>query len=323
MNKFSDIELNESELAGRTLEYIYSLENTYRECTLYINILNPLENYGSLKNNENYIKERLSKLQFNIDYNDVTFKNIIEGFGDDTFEQIRKLGNKRFAIENFSKEIFWADNKEEKSYQCIANFNCFEERVISRDKISKTVINVPFNLDGWVKYYKNLVNFRFLEFSEELILGKSIIRFRHFKHDLFLGIETDYNKFKNNLKKDFNAEPDHKLIIFKKTDNKKIHRILIFDKFVNPHFNPPAYSFGWYFYAKNTIEIGENELGAQYIVEKSPLENGDLSLSMSEEFGEHLKRHVYFYYEMLYHTTKEYIKFIEHSIEIFMDENYC
>lgn len=316
MNMFPIMKIDESEFAKRTLEYIYSIENSFRECALFINILNPLKSYDDLKKSESYLKERLSKLHFKTQYNEVTFENHIDGFGDDTFEQIRKLGNKRFAIENFSKEIFWANSDEEKSYQGIANFKCFEEKLVSKDKINRTVINAPFNLDGWVEYYKNLLNLKFSDFSDELSLGKINIKYRLLKDDYFLGIETDYTRFRSNFKRDFNEEPAHKLIIFKKAGKKSIDRVLTFEKFINPYFDPPAYSFGWYFYARNTVEVGENELSARYIVERKLLDNGDLNLSMSEVFGEDLKRHVYFYYDMLSHTTKYLIKFIEDSFEI-------
>lgn len=312
MNKFAHIELDEKKLAKETLEYIYSIENTYLECSLFISILNPLEKYENLKNQESYLLERLSKLEFYVDYDEVKFENKLTGYNDDTFEQTKRLGEKMFSIENFSKEIFWANQIEEKNYKSISDFNCFEAKTIPKDKFKNTIINVPFNIEGWVIYYQNLLALKFQEFSEEILSGKNVIKYRHFKDNFFLGIETNYQSFKSNLKKD-NVEPVHKLIIFKKLKNEKIEKIVIFDKFVHPHFNPPAYSFGWYFYAKNTIYVSDREMSVEYTVERELLNDGNVRLSMSEKFGEHLKRHIYFYYDMLYHTTNEYIKFIEES----------
>ncbi len=315
MNKFAHIELDEKKLAERTLKFIYSIENTYKECTLFINILNPLEKYESLKHHESYLKDRLSKLQFRVDYDEVAFENKIDGFSDNSYEQTNRLGDKMFEIEKLSKEIFWANADEEKKYQSVSNFNCFQEQIISSDKVSNTVINVPYNLEGWVLHYQELMDNNFPEFSEKIVSGKTIIKYRHFKDGFYIGIETNYQVFKTNFKKNFIEEPHHKLIIFKMLDKKKIEVVVTFDKFVHPHFDPPAYSYGWYFYAENTVQVSETERSLKYIVEREFLDDGSIKLSMSEEFGDKLKRHAYFYYDMLYHTTKEYIKFIEDSFE--------
>lgn len=315
MNKFSHIELDEKVLAEKTLQYIYSIKDTYKECALFINILNPLEKYGDLKEHEFFLKERLSKLKFIIDYDQVTFENNLSGFLDHSYEQLENFGNRMFAIENFSKEIFWANKEEEKIYRKISDFSCFNEIIIPEEKFRKTIINTPFNLDAWIEYYQNLLKLKFSEFSEEMMVGNDTIKYREFMDDYFLGIATNYKLFKNKFKSDYNAEPHHKLIIFKKLNKKKIDKIVTFEKFIHPHFCPPAYSFGSYFYAKNKIQVGEKEMSLKYVIEREFLADGNVKLSMSEEFGEYLKRHAYFYYDMLYHTTKEYIKFIEESFE--------
>lgn len=313
MNKFSHIELDEKILQEDTLAYIYSIKNTYKEIALFINILNPLEKYEDLKTNDFFLRERLSHLSFFIDYDEVTFENNVDGFTNQDYELTKKLGDKIFEIENLSKEIFWANDNEKYDYQNISNFNCFKKIIIPANKFNTTIINVPFNLEGWEMYYKNLLNLKFPEFSDELTIGNNVIRYRKFKDDFFLGIETNYKLFKSKFKKDYDAEPHHRLIIFKKCSKKKIDKIVIFEKFVHPYFNPPASSFGWYYYAKNLLRVSEVENSFQYFIVKDFMNDGSVELSMSEEFGEHLKRHAYFYYDMLYHTTNEYIKFIEGS----------
>ncbi|UZT97252.1 hypothetical protein ODZ84_18985 [Chryseobacterium fluminis] len=313
MNRFFPIELNNKELSKQTLQYIYSIENSYVEYTLYLNILNPLEKYGDLRKHESFLKERLSKLEFSIDYDEVTFENNISGYLDNNYELLRKLSDKKFELEKLSKEIFWSNNTEKNIYQSISDFNCFEDKFIPADKINKKVINIPFNIDGWGLYYQKLLQIKFPEFSEVIVVDKEIIQYRHLKEDFYLGIKINYQTLKSNLKKNFDAEPNHKLVIFKKIDKKKIDHVVTFDKFVHPHFNPPAYSFGWYYYAENSYYVNNNEMRLNYIIEKDFLENGNVRLFMSEEFGKKLKKHAYFYYHMLHETTKEYIKFIEES----------
>ncbi|MBT2621904.1 hypothetical protein [Chryseobacterium sp. ISL-6] len=256
--------------------------------------MNPLEKYEDLKSKESFFKERLSHLKFFIDYDEVTFENDLVGYTADDYE---------------------ANDNEKFDYQIISNFNCFKKLIISADKFSTTVINVPFNLEGWEKYYQDLLSLKFPEFSDEIMIGNDVIRYRQFKDDYFLGIETNYKLFKNKFKKDYGVAPHHKLIIFKKLNKKKIERIVIFEKFVHPHFDPPAYSFGSYYYAKNLLRVSDIENSFHYFIEKDFMDDGSVELSMSEEFGEYLKRHVFFYYDMLSHTTRGYIKFIEESFD--------
>jgi hypothetical protein len=73
--------------------------------------------------------------------------------------------------------------------------------------------------------------------------------------------------------------------------------------------------FEWYFNASNSIQVSELESSLAYFVEKQLLDDGTVRLHMSEEFGEQLKRHAYFYFDMLYHTTNEFIRFVDESFE--------
>ncbi|PIF45342.1 hypothetical protein CLU96_2344 [Chryseobacterium sp. 52] len=76
-NKFAHIYLDEKRLAKETLEYILKIQNTYLECTLFQIILDPRVKYGDLYQHIDFLKERLSYLEFFVDYNDVTFENTV------------------------------------------------------------------------------------------------------------------------------------------------------------------------------------------------------------------------------------------------------
>lgn len=323
MNKFAHIELNEKELADRTLDYILNNQHSCLESSLFLDILDPRINYGDLNKHVEFLKERLSHLEFIIDYDTVEFENKMDHYQvlgvDDlgrTIDNSGILAPITFEKEKFSKEIFWANEEEEKIYRKISDFICFEDKIVPENKLYNVLINAPFfNVKDWILYYQKLLDLKFPEFSEEIISGKTIIKYRPSKDNYFLGIETDYQFCKRHFKKGDWEAPEYKLIIFKKIEKKKISKIVTFEKFIHPHFDPPAYSFGSYFYAENLIRVSEIENSLKYFVEKEFIADGNVRLSMSEEFGEHLKRHAYFYYEMLYQTTKEYIKFIEDSFE--------
>lgn len=316
MNKISHIELDEKELAEKTLLYIYSIENTYLECSLFMNILNPLEKYEDLKLYESYLKERLSKLKFEIDYDEITFKNSISGFSDQTHAKIMMLGKKISEKENFSKEIFWANSKEEEGYQKICHFRSFEDKIIDEKKFYSALVNaVFFNVKDWILYYQDLLDYKIPEFSEKIVSGKSIIKYKPLKGKYFLGIETDYQSCKNSFRRAWWVEPEYKLVIFEKLNGNKINKVVAFEKFVHPHFDPPALSFMPFFGSKTIYDINEIETVIDYGTRKEVLEDGMIKLYNSEEFGDELKRHAYFYYDMLYHTTKEFIKFVEEAFD--------
>jgi hypothetical protein len=330
MNKFSHIELDEQKLAEETLQYILKIQDTYLECILFELILDPRVKYGDLDQHIDFLKERLSHLKFIVDYTDVSFKNSIFGYTQYKYDNDGSMVDDswiitelRHKIQNFSKEIFWANEKEEDAYKVISNFNSFEEKLVPKAKMHNTLVNAAFfNTNSWIQYYQDLLDLKFPEFSQKLILGKKIIKYKFLKEGFYLGIETDYQTCKAKFRKGDWEEPDYKLIIFKKVTGKKIDHIVVFEKFIHPFFSPPVFSFERYRYVENTIKVSELEFSCKYIVEREYVDNDMVNLSLSEEFGEYLKRHAYFYYDMLYHTTKEFIKFVEESFEPETNENY-
>lgn len=324
MNKFAHIELDEKELAKRTLDYILNNQNSCLGSSLFIDILDPRINYGDLNNQVEFLKERLSHLEFIIDYDTVEFKNEMDtyqvlatdNFGR-TFDNSRILGPMRIDKENFSKEIFWANSKEEELYQKISQFNCFEDKIVTEKKLYNVLVNSPFfNVKGWIQYYQNLLDLKFTEFSEKIVLGKTITKYRPFKDKYFLGIETDYQSCKNNFRKGWWREPEYKLIIFETPDKKKILKTITFEKFIHPHFDPPAFSFAGYFGAKTIHDVSEIEIVMDNGTKKQFLDDGTVRIYNSEEYSDDFKRHAYYYFDILYRTTKQYINFIDESFEI-------
>lgn len=323
MNEFAHIELDEKRLAYQTLDYILNNQNTCLESSLFIRILDPRIKYGDLNDHIEFLKERLSHLEFFIDYDTVKFKNKMstcqvletDNLGR-IFDNSRILTPLKSEKENFSKEIFWADPKEEEAYQKISQFNSFEDKIVDEEKLHHVLINSPFfNVKGWILYYQALLDLKFAEFSEKIVSGKTIIKYRPFKGKYFIGIETDYQSCKINFRKGWWEEPEYRLIIFEKVETKKIIKVVTFEKFVHPHFNPPTFNFAGFLGTKTINDVNEIEIVMDDGTKKEFLNDGTVRLYNSNEFGDDYKRHAYFYYDMLYHTTKEYIKFIEESFD--------
>ncbi|SHM64584.1 hypothetical protein [Chryseobacterium polytrichastri] len=328
MNKFVHIELDEKKFAHQTLNYILNNQNTCLGSSLFIRILDPRIKYGDLNNHIEFLKERLSHIEFFVDYNTVEYKNKMDTYQvletdnlGRIFDNSRILTPLKFEKENFSKEIFWANAKEEEAYQKTCHFKSFEDKIINEKKFYTALENSPFfNVKAWILYYQDLLNVKFPEFSNKIVSGKSITKYRPFKGEYFLGIETDYQSCRNNFKRGWWEEPEYKLVIFKMLDEKTLDKVVIFDKFVHPHFNPPVFSFAGFFGSKTVHDVDEVEFVIDDGTRKEILEDSMIRLYNSEEFGDELKRHAYFYYDMLYHTTKEFIKFVEESFDPEEDE---
>lgn len=324
MNEFAHIELDEKELAEKTLEYILKNQNTCLGSSLFLDILDPRINYGDLNNHIGFLKERLSHLKFTVDYDTVEFENNIDRYQvlvlDDlgrTMDKSEILTPMIFEKETFSKEIFWSNEEEDRQYQNISNFNCFEDKVVNEKKFYNIMLNAPFyNVKGWILYYQALLELKFPEFSEKIVSGKTIIKYRPFMGKYFLGIETDYQSCKNSFRRGWWEAPEYKLIIFETLNGKKINRSVTFEKFVHPHFDPPVFSFPSFYGSMTTRYINEREiiLGDDG-TKKESLGDGAVRIYNTEIYSNAFKRHAYFYYDMLYHTTKEYIKFIEESFD--------
>lgn len=321
MNEFAHIELDEKRLADKTLEYILKNQNSCLQSSLFIRILDPRVRYGDLNDHIEFLKERLSHLEFFIDYDTVEFKNKMKTYqvlGTDnlgrTIDNSQILTPIKSEKENFSKEIFWQSPKEEEDYQKVSQFNCFEDKIVDEKKLYSVLINSPFfNVKGWLLYYQALLDLKFAEFSEKIVSGKTIMKYKSFKGKYFIGIETDYQLCKINFRKGWWEEPEYKLIIFEKIDKKNINRIITFEKFVHPHFNPPTFSFSGFFGTKTMYDVSDIEFVIDNGTRKEFLGDGTVRLYNTDIFGDDYKRHAYFYYDMLYHTTKEYIRFIEES----------
>ncbi|UKB78553.1 hypothetical protein [Chryseobacterium sp. MEBOG07] len=323
MNKFAHIELDEKIFADQTLQYILKNQNTALGSSIFLRILDPRISYGDLNDHINFLEERLSHLEFIVDYNTVIFKNkmstyqvlAIDNLGH-TYDNSTILTPLKLEKETFSKEIFWANHKEEEIYQQISQFKCFEDKIVNEAKLYNVLVNGPFfNVKGWILYYQALLDLKFADFTEKIVSGKTIIKYKPFKGKYFVGIETDYQSCKINFRKGWWEAPEYKLIIFEKTDKKNINRIVIFNTLVHPHFDPPTFSFGAFFGAKTIYKVSDLEIVIDDGTRKEFLNNGTVRLYNTNEFEDDYKRHVYFYYDMLYQTTKEYIKFIEESFD--------
>lgn len=194
MDTFSHIELDEKQLAKETLQYILKIQDTYLECILYQLILDPRVKYGDLYKHVDLLEERLSHLKFSVDLTDVYFENLIPGYTQYKYDEDGSkvddswvLTELRYKIENLSKDIFWANKKEDDTYRIISNFYSFEEKLVPQAKLYKTLINATFfNTDNWIQYYQDLLDLKFPEFSNKLVSGKKIIKYRPFKGDFYL-----------------------------------------------------------------------------------------------------------------------------------------
>ncbi|MBT2621905.1 hypothetical protein [Chryseobacterium sp. ISL-6] len=123
MNRFSHIELDEKKLANQTLDYILNNQNTCLGSSLFLSILDPRINYGDLNNLIEFLKERLSHLEFIVDFDTVEFENRMQGYQVLELDELgRTVDNSQilthiiFEKERFGGELFNKINSISQKY---------------------------------------------------------------------------------------------------------------------------------------------------------------------------------------------------------------
>ncbi|WP_131724436.1 hypothetical protein [Chryseobacterium indologenes] len=269
-----------------------------------------------------FLMERLSHGNFFVNYGEIEFRNGASRYthfkfeaGGSKVDDSGLLINLKMKSEEFSKEIFWANDKVEIEYQQLNDFNCFIELIVPEKERSRKMLVAPFfNSEHWIEYYNKLLDLNFPSFIEKVNFGKTVIKYRPLKDDFYIGIETDYQSSRKAFKNGFWQTPEYKLVIFKKITSKKIERILQFEKFVHPYFDPPSFDFSVFFAVKTTKQIGENEFLLDDGTKTEFLDDGLVRFYNSNELEDQLKRHAFFYYNILSHTTLEFIRFVEEIV---------
>lgn len=253
------------------------------------------------------ILKRLDYLDIFYDDNNLSYNYTPTDGTNGEPEILEKLTEAEIEIENSSKERFWSF-EENNLYKEISNFNCFEDKIVKEEDVYKVCLNDPFyNIEGWINYYNHLLETKFESFEKILQNGKTQIRYKHFQKDYFIGFEVNYSKTIKEMKHGDWETPSFNLIVFKLNEKFKLKEKSNLGIFGHPYFHQPAYNFGGYFAIKTVNRVSPMEWVIDRGTDKEFIGNGMIRLYNSEKFGEDLKRHAFYYFDMLSKTSNDYI----------------
>lgn len=223
---------------------------------------------------------------------------------------------------------FWEDSQKNESYNKIADFSCCEDLEFPSNEFQKirNKGNI-FKIESWIEYIFTLVEINFPDFKYEKSKSNKKVRFlKTLNEEIEFGFEYDSLELKNQIKKNGIQLPNYfNIIIINRKFNVKEKKEYVFsyDNDIislgilgNPFFYQPCYpliSFA-------TIEL--YHYGVFYPDNTDPkkvrdyvyINNETMKIIHSDEYGEKLKKHAFFYMDLLGYSSKSYLEYLEKSI---------
>ncbi len=236
---------------------------------------------------------------------------------------------KRYRVdkENFQyecEEEFWLDSFNVENYRKISNFNCFtdfEFELSEKNKILKS--GNYFDYVSWCDFILNtlLINFPDFKFKNE----NETFRFtKALQNGLEFGFEYNNRKLMTGIKKGIIQLPDYfNIIVFNNSFDKKTKSIdyvfkhndciLSLGILGNPFFYHPTIPLKSF----STIDLyhyGDfypNNIEPKSVRKYELIGSDKMKLLHCNEYGEKLKKHCFFYLDLLKYSTKDYLDYLE------------
>ncbi|MBI3235476.1 MAG: hypothetical protein HYZ42_15800 [Bacteroidetes bacterium] len=228
------------------------------------------------------------------------------------------------------KEIYWRRSDILEDYQKLSNFRCFKEieAPISDLRRYRNKGYIYNDLE-WFDYILKLIQAKFSQFVLNLEKSTSkMLRFlKPIGNNLYFGFEFNQSELKAAIRKaDFDFDlPCFNLILvtntFKKgLSTKKYYydyhdKILSLGNLSNPFFcsGTPFCSFISIdmFYNK---QLKNNNTELNYKIEYVEKSNELFQIVYNETYGENIKKHAYFYFDLLSYSSNNYLEYLEQCI---------
>lgn len=337
-NLFSKLIENKKHLESNSIEFINKEFETYNRVCLD-NISRCAKNKqkainsvtDSLKVKSHPVFQLRKTKSKNLWDNEIKFSVIEEQELMINSEEEIKYRKERRVLEQLCEDEFWKQTDKEEIFKNISNFECYEKLSISKDLLSKynDAYKNYYNLNGWETYIIKLLKSIFTEYEySEKYSSKKIFRFlKKISEDLYFGFEFDNSELKKEIKKGEISLPQYlNLIIVGNEFNKDISpneyifnyndTILSLGILGNPFFFEPCFPLSGY-YAIEMVGESNNPFSFTPKYHKEFLEspNGEIVIKQSEVLGEKLKRHAFYYLNVLKNSSESYLDYLESSIK--------
>jgi hypothetical protein len=222
---------------------------------------------------------------------------------------------------------FWKKKDNNEWYEAIADFPCFCDIIIPLTEIEKYKEKGDIvNVEGWLKYLRGLLKLFFSDFpfSEERST-KRIMRFvKPLSDTLYFGFEYDESLLRRRYQNGYLEFPEYFNLIllnndFKKTIKKEDYifkyaeNILSLGILGNPLFYVPSLS--GFVAVDRVYERGNPQnMKFKYFRKYTAVNEKEVQIVHTDGVGERMKRHAFFYMDMLSYSSKNYLAFLEKNI---------
>jgi hypothetical protein len=225
---------------------------------------------------------------------------------------------------------FWRDQKKLNAYAKISNFKCEKEVELPSDIVYKSgsIDHYFINKAEWIDYVFKLSELNFPEFSfNQDFSTETTLRFlKPIADDYYWGFEYDIKFLNTSMKNGVINLPEYLnlMLINKKFKNNTQtfkYKYLVNELAIslgilgNPFFYWPCYQLDTFIHFDNWYVKGKylNTIN-NYKFQHTKLSNGNIKISPDSTRDENIKKHAFFYMDILKYSSIGYLDFVEKSI---------
>lgn len=257
--------------------------------------------------------------------NDIIYK--VKGLKTIEYDDLNTYFTKHFRdIEEPIKNEFWLNPTNQERFSQIANFNVFTDLVVDKSEVANRIkYGAIFEVDNWQKFHQSLISIFLSDFKFDIKLSSKTHRYvKTIDENLFLCLEYDFKQEGQALVRSIVDVGKYRLVLLNRDFNRKTKSeeyyyktnptILNLGNAVHPIFNNPCTELFRFFARENLVETPPGYFSQKYFTKFENLLDDKVRLYNSEQFGDTLKRHAFFYMDIYSYFLRPYIEFIENCL---------
>lgn len=254
--------------------------------------------------------------------NDIIYR--AKGLKNVEYGELNTYFQKQFRdIEERIKDEFWLNQTNQERFNQITDFNVFRNLVVDKSEATNLMkYGAIFEVDNWQKFHQSLIAIFFPDFKFDIKLSSKTHRYvKQISDNLFLCLEYDFKQEGQALSRGSVDVGMYRLVLLNKDFNRKTKSeeyyyntnptILNLGNAVHPIFNNPCTELRRFFARENIIETSSGNASFKYWTKFEYLPDDKMRLYNSEQFGNTLKRHAFFYMDIYSYYFRQYLKFLE------------
>lgn len=229
----------------------------------------------------------------------------------------------RDNLEYLCEVEFWKEQKNKEGYKEFSDLNIFNDSIFNEEMLLyyKNRSSFLFNGGSWLNYIASLIGNYFPEFKyNQDFSSKKMKRYLiELYENIWFGFEYDEIEIISELKKGALLLPDYFNLVliapsFSKTEDvlnyyyKEHSSVISLGILGNPFFYEPCYRLLGY----SAVDSHRcSQLGKPYLRDIIKVNNGQYKIVHPQAYGESMKRHAFFYMDLLASTSRIYLDYLK------------